>query len=445
MERFNLGDRMSIFKAYDIRGIYPTELNEDTIYKIGRAFVKFLNCKNVVVARDARHSSPSLHKALVKGITDQGADVVDIGLSSIAMFYFSIANYKLDSGLMVTASHNPKQYNGLKLCREKAIAISEETGIREIEALVNTDFKKEKKGKVTKKNVLKDYIDYVLKFSKKSNLKIVFDFSNAMVALAGTKIFKKICNAVYLNEKIDGTFPGHEANPVKEENLVQLKNKVKQEKADFGICFDGDGDRVGLVDENGQTVANDMLTILISKSFLKNNPGEKIVYDLRFSRAVKEEVLASNGKPVFTRVGHSFIKEKMRKEKAIFAGEFSGHFFFRENFFTDSAIIAALKTINLIEEAKKPLSELIKPFKKYWQTGEINFEVEDKDAKIRQVEALFKDGKISRLDGVTVEYQDWWFNLRKSNTEPVIRLTLEAGTKQKMQEMKNKITKLIQK
>ena len=437
---------MSIFRAYDIRGIYPTEFNEDIIYKIGKAFVTFLKCKNVVVARDVRLSSPSLHKALVKGITDHGADVIDIGLSSIAMFYFSIANYKFDSGLMITASHNPKEYNGLKLCREKAIALNEETGIKEIEALVNKgNFKEGKKGKIVKKDVLNDYINHVLKFSKKSNLKVVFDFSNAMVALEGTKIFKRVCNAIYINEKIDGTFPAHEANPLKEENLVQLKQRIKQEKADFGMCFDGDGDRVGLVDENGVTVANDMLTALLAQFILKENPNEKIVYDLRSSRAVREVVLASNGRPVFTRVGHAFIKEKMRKENAIFAGELSGHFFYRDNFFTDSAIITAVKIIVLVEEGQKPLSELIKPLKKYYHTGEINFEVADKDAKIKDIENHFKDGKHTYLDGVTVEYRDWWFNLRKSNTEPVIRLTLEADIKEKMEEMKKKLSDLIKK
>ncbi len=434
---------MSIFKAYDIRGIYPTELNEDTVYKIGRAFVTFLRCRNVVVARDARLSSPSLHRALIKGITDQGADVVDIGLSSIAMFYFSVANYKFDSGLMITASHNPKEYNGLKLVREKAVALTENSGIKEIEKIVDADFKEGKRGRLTKKDVLKDYMKHVLKFSKKSNLKVVFDFSNSMVALAGTKILKKVCNAVYINEKLDGTFPAHEANPVKEENLKQIKICVRQEKADFGICFDGDGDRVGLVDEKGNIITNDLVTALISKSILKDNPNEKIVYDARFSHSVPEEIMASGGKPIYTRVGHSFIKEKMRRENAIFGGEFSGHFFYRENFFTDSAIITALKIIAIAEEGKKPLSELIKPLQKYYHTGEINFNINEKDAKIKEIENHFKDGKKSYIDGVTVEYKDWWFNLRKSNTEPVIRLTLEAKTREKMEEMKKKISELI--
>ncbi|MBW2999543.1 phosphomannomutase/phosphoglucomutase, partial [Candidatus Woesearchaeota archaeon] len=414
---------MTIFKAYDIRGIYPSELNEETAYKIGRAFVTFMKCKEVVVGRDIRLSSDSLFEALTKGINDQGANVIDVGLTSTPMFYFAAHNAK--AAIMVTASHNPKEYNGFKLCRENSIPIGGDTGIKDIQKLVekNVFEEAEEKGTITKKDVMEDFVNHNLKFAKGiKKLKIVADFANAMGALTFPKVFEKIdCEFIYLYDELDGTFPNHPADPLKPENVRELQKKVVEEKADLGIAPDGDADRCILIDEKGNYISGDLITALIAKELLKENPNQKILYDLRSSWAVKEEIEAAGGTPIMCRVGHAFIKKQMREEDALFAGELSGHFYYKDSFFTESSIISSLLIMRMISEENKPLSELVAPLKRYHKSEEISFEVEDKIAKIKELEEYFKDAKqISHLDGIKMEYDDWWFNVRPSNTEPLL-------------------------
>ncbi len=440
---------MSIFKAYDVRGIYPKELDEELAYKIGRAFVTFLKVNKVVVSQDMRKSSDSLKKELIRGITDQGADVIEVkGLCSTPRSYFACWFLKANGSIMVTASHNPGKYNGFKFTREKAIPISGDTGIKDIEKLVlrNRFEDIKKKGKVVKKDITNAYRRHILEFidvKKIKPLKVVIDAGNGMGGRDMELVLDKLpLKVVKMYFKPDGSFPNHEANPLKEENLVDIKKKVKEEKADFGIAIDGDADRVFFIDENSETVPADFITCLIAEEILKKNKG-KVLYDLRSSWVVKEVIERNGGKCSMSKVGHSFIKEQMRREKAIFAGELSGHFYFRDNFYTDSAIISALKVIQIISEKDKKLSELVKPLKKYYASGEINSEVGDKKGKIKELAEKYKDGKISQLDGIRIDLKDWWFNVRPSNTEPLLRLNLEAKSKKLMEEKRDEVLKFI--
>jgi phosphomannomutase len=435
-----------IFKAYDVRGIYPSELNEELAYNIGRAFVTFLKTSEVVVGRDGRLSSLSLFNALAKGITGQGANVIDIGLCSTPMFYFAATKSK--SAIMVTASHNPKEYNGFKFCRETAIPISGDTGIAEIEALVKINkFKEEKnKGKIVKKDIIEDYVNYNIKFVKTNKkLKVVVDAANGMGSYTLPKIFKKLSfEFIPLYCEMDFNFPNHEANPLKYETLKDLQNKVIEEKADLGVALDGDGDRCMFVDEKGEIMPADIVTALIAKQLLKTRPGSTILYDLRSSKIVGETISENNGKAIMCRVGHAFIKKQMRDENALFAGELSGHFYYKDSFYTESTFITTAILLNLIAEENKPVSEIVRPLRKYIHSGEINSDVADKESKLAQIEKKFKDAvKIMHLDGISVYYKDWWFNVRPSNTEPLLRLNLEADTKKLMEQKKQELLTFI--
>ena len=438
-----------IFKAYDIRGIYGKELDEKLAYKIGCAYVSFLKCKKIVIGKDMRKSGDKLFNVLAGGVIDSGCEVVDIGLTDTPMFYFAVAKYGLDGGIMVTASHNPKEYNGFKMTREKAIPISYDTGIDKIEELVSKNKLKKsvKKGKITKKDVMNDYTNHVLKIfnSKKlKKLKVVIDCGNGMGGLVTPKIFKKLnLEIIPLFWDLDGNFPNHEPNPLKPENIKDLRKKVKEVKADVGIAFDGDVDRVGFVDEKANYISGDIITALIAKKLLKSHPKEKIMYDLRSSWATKECILENGGKPILSRVGHSYIKDKMRKENALFAGELSSHFYFRDNFYVENAMGAALMILHLMSEENKSLSQLARPLQKYFSSGEINSEVKDKNRKLKEIEKKYKTGKTLRLDGLSVEFKDWWFNIRPSNTEPVLRLNVEAKSKKLMEEKRDELLKLI--
>jgi phosphomannomutase len=431
----------SIFKAYDIRGIYPDELNKETAYFIGRAFVKFLRKKSpkVVVGRDNRLSSPDLFRALTKGIIDQGAKVVDIGLSTTPMLYFTVAYFKFEGGIEISASHNPSQYNGFKLVREKAIPISEKSGIKEIQKLVLAgNFKKQKKGKILGKKVLKEYVRFILKdFNLESfqPLKIVIDTANAVSGILIPEIFKKTKQKIYhLYSKLDGSFPNHNPDPLIKENLKTICQVVKTKKADLGVAFDGDGDRIFFIDEKGEVVSGDLITAKISELILKKNPKEKILYDIRSSNIVRETIEKAGGRPVEGRIGHSFIKEKMRKENIIFAGELSGHYYLREHYFCETPLFVLLRIIEEISREKKTLSEIISPFRKYFHSGEINFKVKNKEKVLGEIEKKFKTGKISKLDGIRIDFGDWWFLVRSSHTEPVLRLVIEAKTKKLLKE-----------
>jgi len=439
---------MSIFRAYDIRGLYPKDLNINTAYKIGRAVADFFRAKSIAVGRDMRVHGELLFNAFTKGIMDQGTDVMDIGLISTPMLYFASAFLKTKASVMVTASHNPKEYNGFKLTRQNAIPVSGDTGIKDIEKLYTKGKfrRKGKKGKLIIKVIEKDYVRHVLKFvrRKEAQFKIVVDAANGMAGKEVPLIFNHLKHTVIpMYFELDGTFPNHDANPLKGETLDQLKRRVLQEKADLGIAFDGDADRAFFITDEGEALPSDFITALIAKSFLKQRKNAKILYDLRSSWIVPEIVKAAKGRPKMCRVGHAFIKESMRKEKALFGGELSGHFYFRDNWNADSGIIAALKILDVMAEEKKPLSELVNPLKKYYATGELNFEVKDKEKKMNELARKYKSGRISRLDGIRIDFKDWWFNARPSNTEPLLRLNLEAKTKELMKKKKDEIVKII--
>ncbi len=434
-----------IFRAYDIRGIYPAEINEQIAEKIGRAYVQFLKCKEVVVGRDMRESSDSLFKALTKGITEAGSRVIDIGLSTTPMLYF--AGHDKEAGIMITASHNPKEYNGFKLCRENCIPISGDTGIEDIEKLVGVTLAvADAPGKITTQNILPDYLNYFDKFisPKTKPLKIVVDGGNGMGGLVMPKLFEKLpAELIPLYLEMDGTFPNHDADPLKPENVLDLQKKVIAEKADLGIALDGDCDRCMLIDEKGNFVGADLVTALIAQYLLKKYPSEKVLYDLRSSWATKEAIEEAGGQAEVCRVGHAFIKQQMHKTNALFAGELSGHFYYRDAFFAESSTLTIILILNILSETGKKLSELIKPFQKYFKSGEINSEVKNPLGKIEELAKIYGNGKISCLDGLKVEYPSWWFNVRPSNTEPLLRLNLEAKTKELMEEKQAEILKVV--
>ena len=437
-----------IFKAYDIRGIYPSQLDEETAYKIGRAFVKFLKVDEILVGRDGRLSSPKIFEKLAEGITDQGANVIDIGLCSTPMFYSEAAKTK--AGIMVTASHNPKEYNGFKFTSENAVPISYDTGINEIERLVNLNNfdNPEQEGEIIQKDIMEDFIKHNLKFVKTDKkFKIVVDAGNGMGAHTFPKIFEKLpFEFIPLYMDMDFNFPNHEANPLKYETLEALQKKVIEEKADLGIALDGDSDRCIAVDEKGNIVECDLMTALIGKELLKSNKDAKILYDLRSSKIVPEVIEKAGGHAIMCRVGHAYIKAQMRDEDAIFAGELSGHFYYKDSFFTESSFITTALLLDLIAEEKKPLSELVKPLRKYFASGEINSEVSEKDEKLKELEEKFKDAnKVLHLDGLSIYYDNFWFNVRASNTEPLLRLNLEADTKELMEEKRDMLLELIRK
>ncbi|NTU66945.1 MAG: phosphomannomutase/phosphoglucomutase [Candidatus Moranbacteria bacterium] len=439
-----------IFKAYDIRGLYPAELNEDGAYAIGRALVAHTGAKKVAVGMDMRESSPSLKNALLSGITEQGADVVDIGIVSTPMVYFASWNLDVDAAVMVTASHNPAEYNGMKFCLKGAVPIGEGNGMEEIRDMAVAGGFPEavRRGEVEENETLKeDYVDYVAGFFKPgvSKKKIVIDFANGM-GIADKDVYSRFQNdieAVSLFDELDGNFPNHEANPLKTETLGALQAEVIANGADLGIAYDGDADRVGFVDEKGDIVPMDFMIALLAKEVLKKYPGGKILMDLRSSNAVKEVIEEAGGSVERSRVGHSLIKKQMREVGAVFAGELSGHYFFEENSKAEMATLAAMMLLNLMNETGKKMSELTAELKRYFHSGEINSDVADKDAVMAKLKEIYKDGKLDERDGIRIDFPEWWFNVRASNTEPKLRLNLEANTKEMMEEKRDEVLGVI--
>lgn len=441
---------MGIFKAYDIRGIYGKDLNDEIAYKIGRAYAKFADVKKVVVGRDIRPHSEPLFAALARGLTDAGCDVIDIGHASTPMTYFANGTMKADGSVMITASHNPKEWNGFKLCRANAVPISGATGIQDIEKMVMTeDFGKKASvtGSIVKKDVLAAYAAHVKKFDHMSRpLRLAMDFANGMgicesESFKGSKI---IWDGLF--DTFDGTFPNHEANPLHTETLKDLQAKVRNGDYAFGVAFDGDADRAGFVDEKGDIIPMDFITALVAQDLLSKNPGATIFYDLRSSKVVAEVIAAAGGKPMMSRVGHAFIKAQMREHDALFAGELSGHYYFKANFTAESSSMAVYALANIVSNSTKPLSELIKPLRKYSQSGEINTKVsgDPRDVLARIKEHFAGKGKVFELDGVSVEMPGgWWCNVRMSNTEPLVRLNLEANTKAEMEQHRDELLALI--
>lgn len=440
----------SIFKAYDIRGVYPKEIDEDAAYRIGRAFVRYIDAKKIAIGRDARTSSPSLFESLMRGITDEGASVIDLGIVTTPMVYFASGTLDVDGAISLTASHNPAEYNGLKLTRKEAVPIGIDSGLREIKELAekNNFTDATHKGVVAKHDILKDYLKHFGAFADLSDVhvKVVIDPANGMgiVELPLFTALSKNLEIVTMYDKIDMSFPNHEANPLKTETLGDLRRKVLSEKADVGIAFDGDADRVGFVDEKGMPVPMDFITALLAEVVLEKTPGATILYDLRSTKAAKEIIEEHGGIAHECRVGHAYIKKQMREENATFGGELSGHYYFKENFTAESAGFAALLILNLMAKTKKPLSELVKPVQRYYQSGEINTEVKDKDAILENLKKTYKDGKLDTLDGIKIIYPTWWFNVRASNTEPLLRLNVEADTKELLAIKKTELLNIIE-
>lgn len=439
-----------IFKAYDIRGIYPTDLNEDIAYKIGRAVVQFLGANKIAVGHDIRESSPALFEALKKGITDQGADAYDIGLASTPMVYFASGRLDVDGAIALTASHNPAEWAGMKICRKEAFPVGENSGMLDIKKLViEENFpKKEKKGEIIDKSEIKnEYINFFASFANfgEKKFKIAIDFANAMGILEWEiiKKFPNNLNVVPMFENLDGKFPNHEANPLKTETLKDLQKKVIEENADLGMAYDGDADRIGFIDEKGEIIPMDLVTAIIAKMVLEKNPGGKIYYDLRSSKSVKEIIEENGGVALECPVGHAKIKKLMKENNGAFAGELSGHYYFQANYSAEASTLAAIMLLNAMAEGGKMISELIQNARRYFHSGEINSEVENKDAVIALLKEKYSDGKISEMDGVKIEFPDWWLNVRPSNTEPVLRLNLEANTKEMMEEKRDEVLGVI--
>ena len=438
-----------IFKAYDIRGVYPDQINEEIAYKIGRGFVEYLRPQNCAVGRDMRLSSLTLWKGLTEGIVDGGTDVIDLGLCSTDGLYFAVGKFGYDSGIMITASHNPPEYNGMKMCQKDAVPLSGEQGLDQIkELIIKNDFPVAgKKGKIKKHNIDRSYTEHVLSFidtQKIKPFKIVIDAGNGIAGKTIPDVFPHLpCQIIPMFFELDGSFPHHLPSPIEPKNIEPLQKKVLEEKADLGAAFDGDADRMFLVDEKGKRLGGDMVTALVAKNLLKKEKGATILYNLICSKTVPEIIQKGKGKAIRTKVGHALIKPLMKKYNAIFGGEHSGHFYFRNNWFADSGLIALLVCLELISEEEKPLSLLVKSIDRYYRSGEINTPVENMSEKIKEVERHFLKRKIDHLDGLTVEYKDWWFNLRPSNTEPLLRLNIEASDPKLLEEKKEQLLKII--
>ena len=440
-------DLSRIFKAYDIRGIAPDDLDEDAARRIGAAFVEFLGGGPIVVGRDCRVSSPALAGAFIEGATGRGADVVDVGLASTDLVYFASGHLNLP-GAMFTASHNPPEYNGIKLCREMAGPIGEESGLREIRALAEADpGPGAGRGRVRVEVVLDRYVDHLVGLVDVAALRplaVAADVANGMGGLTVPAVFERLpFKLIPLYFELDGTFPNHPADPIVPENQRDLRDAVVEHGADVGLAFDGDADRVFFVDERAAGVSGSLIAALVTEGMLEREPGATIIHNLICSWVVPEVIRERGGVPVRSRVGHSFIKQVMAETGALFGAEHSGHFYFRDLFRADSGLTAALVVLERLSKANVPLSELLEPYRRYHASGEINTEVADQAATIRRVADAFADGRQDELDGLTVEYPDWWFNVRGSNTEPLLRLNVEARTEELLAEKSAAVLEII--
>jgi phosphomannomutase len=444
----------AIFKAYDVRGTYPDEVHEDGARAIGAAFVAYLKASRIAVGRDMRLSSPAIAAAFIDGATSQGADVVDYGMIPTDVMYFAVARDGHDGGVQVTASHNPKQYNGMKMVKREAFPLSGEEGISDIRDMIaegRVPAPAAKRGRVTTKDVVDDYVDHVMSFIDPSIVRpfnVVLDAGSGMGGLVGPRLFDRLpCRTTRLCFEVDGRFPNHEANPLIEENRRDIVERVVADKADIGIAWDGDADRCFFIDGTGEFISGDFITALLAEAFLLKHPGATIIYDLRASYAVKDTVSKYGGTSLMNRVGHAFFKRRMRETNAIFGGEVTGHYYFRDNFYADNGFIPALLMLELMSKKGQSLNELVEPLRrKYFISGEINTKLKSMDAvpaKIDEIAARYADGHQYKLDGISVEYPDWHFNVRASNTEPLLRLNLEATKADLMARRRDEVVALI--
>lgn len=439
----------SIFKDYDIRAIVGKQLDEEGLVRIAQAVIKLFNPKRVQIGHDMRTTSPKFHKLFIDTLLDAGVDVFDLGLLSTDMLFYAAGIYDEDLSITISASHNPPEYNGIKMAKKGSLPISEVYQIRDL-AISKEDLtsKSDKKGTLEKRDIKEGWVNHLIKFfdvTKMKPFKVVADTGNGMAGYYLPDLEGKLpWNVTRLYYELDGTFPNHPASPIEEKNRLDCVNKVKEIGADFGLVFDGDGDRVFMVDEKGRALSGTIMTAIVAENVLKNKPGSTIMYNAIVGRIVPEVITENGGKPVRVRVGYTLIKKAMREEDAEFCGEHSGHYFFKDNFFADSAIIAALLVAEMMSIKGKKLSELYDEYDKYKSSQEINFEVADKESIMKKLEEEYKDKatSIDRLDGVSIWFPDYWFNVRPSNTEPLLRLNVEANT---TNELNEKIKDLVSK
>ena len=445
---------LSIFKSYDVRGIYPTDFNEDIANKITQAYIKLFTPKKVVLGRDVRESGESLFNSILKVFTEAGVDVLDIGVVSTDEFYFAVGNNDVDGGITVSASHNPREYNGMNFCKRGAEPISGDTGLSQMKELILNDQYQVQSaatsGVVTKINIRDDFIKKAVAFIDKDVLKPMKIVANAnfgvdyLILSRAIELFNLPLTVIPLNEKPDGTFPKGPPNPLLPENRKETLELIKKEQADLGVSWDADGDRCFFADENGNFIEGYFITAILAKEILKKNPGAKVVIDPRLIWATIEEIKNSGGIPVISKPGMTVIAARMKQEDAIFAGEMSSHFYFKENFYRDNGLIPLLLVLEMLSKQNTTLSKLVYPYiSKYFSPGEINFDTEKKDEIIKMAEDKYSDGKIEYIDGLSVEYADWRFNLRKSNTEPLLRLNLEAKSEDLEKQKTAELTEFI--
>jgi phosphomannomutase len=438
---------MSVFKAYDIRGLYGSQIDAELARKIGRSFAAEVQPKTVVIGHDMRPCAPEIAGALIDGLTASGVDVTKVGLVSTPMLTFALGHGGFDGGIMVTASHNPAEYIGMKMARAAAVPVSGNDGIAEMEQRILNDAlppEVDTPGSVSEADFSDAYVEMVLKHAHFARrLKVVVDAGNGMGGHEFPLVAKHLdLDVIPMYFELDGTFPNHEANPLNHGTLEAVRKRVVEEGADLGIAFDGDADRAGFIDETGEVVTNDLATAIMAVDVLSREKGP-VCYDLRSSRALPEEIEAHGGRPVRGRVGHSFMKQAMREEGCVFGGEYSGHYYFRENFNAESASLAVVSICNILSSGSGTLSQRLKPLRRYLQTGEVNFRVEDKQARMELVAKTLHDAETDWLDGVTCQYPEWWCNVRPSNTEPFLRLNLEANDAETFEAAKARVFPLL--
>ena len=442
----------AVFKAYDVRGLYPSQLDEDGAYRIGRAYVEHFEPKAIAVGRDMRLASPAMSRAAVDGCADGGADVVDLGLVGTEMLYHAVAELSLDGGICVTASHNPKEYTGMKIVRRGALPVGGDSGLAEIRALAEASFGAvERRGNVRPEDVWDGFVSKVISFIDPAEigpLRVVVDAANGMAGVMLPPVLERLpqLDVVRSYFEPDGSFPNHEPNPLLPENRAFIVAKVREEQADLGVAYDGDADRCFFVDDTGEFVPGDFVTALLAAAMLETSPGEKVIYDVRASRAVPETIERAGGVPLVNRVGHAFIKQRMRKEDALFAGEVSAHYYFRDFSQADTGVVPFLLMLELLSRRAQRFSEILAPYReRFFLTGEINTPVADVPLKLQELKEHYSaaGGRISHLDGISIDFEDWHFNVRPSNTEPLLRLNLEALSEQLMLEKRDEVLELI--
>jgi phosphomannomutase len=442
----------SVFKAYDVRGVYPTQLDEDGAYRIARGYTTHFEPRSVALGRDMRLSSPTLAAAAAEGIADAGADVIDLGLVGTEMLYHAVTELALDGGICVTASHNPKEYAGMKIVRRGALPVGGDSGLAEIRVLAEAGFPEPgERGTIRREDVWPSFVAKVLSFVDVEAIRpvrVVVDAANGMAGVMLPPVLEKLpqLDVVRCHFDPDGSFPNHEPNPLLPENREFIVSKVNEEGAELGVAYDGDGDRCFFVDDTGEFVPGDFATALMAEAILEKAPGEKVIYDVRASWAVPETIERAGGVPLVNRVGHAFIKQRMRAENAVFGGEVSAHYYFREYSQADTGVVPFLVMLELVSRSGRKLSELLRPYReRFFLTGEINTPVADVPVKLQELKERYtaEGGRVSHLDGISIDFDDWHFNVRPSNTEPLLRLNLEALSESLMVEKRDEVLALI--